>query len=152
MSKDYRDNSDNSMMPPLLTSKLYHSSRGSINSLDPISPSTPRSSLPEYGSPHSCNASFSSIGQGSYPDSTQLEPRCCQLDGYARPPQAPLPRFPGTLPAPQEVLLHERHYLDTPPVGATVTASGTKRYHCRYADALGCEITFATSGHASRHF
>jgi hypothetical protein len=38
-----------------------------------------------------------------------------------------------------------------PPPATTVTASGTKRYHCRYADAVGCEKTFTTSGHASRH-
>ncbi|KFY20229.1 hypothetical protein V493_07719, partial [Pseudogymnoascus sp. VKM F-4281 (FW-2241)] len=38
-----------------------------------------------------------------------------------------------------------------PPPATTVTASGTKRYHCRYADTVGCEKTFTTSGHASRH-
>ncbi|OBT60120.1 hypothetical protein VE03_10542 [Pseudogymnoascus sp. 23342-1-I1] len=35
----------------------------------------------------------------------------------------------------------------------TVTASGTKLYHCRYryTTAVGCEKTFTTLGHASRH-
>ena len=92
-----------------------------------------------------------------------------------RSQQAPLPRFPGTLPAPHVPIhahhYHEQHYHDptmaayaasqghmvpqipafAPPPATTVTASGTKRYHCRYADAVGCEKTFTTSGHASRH-
>ncbi|KFZ22765.1 hypothetical protein V502_02756 [Pseudogymnoascus sp. VKM F-4520 (FW-2644)] len=38
-----------------------------------------------------------------------------------------------------------------PQPATAVTASGTKRYHCRCADAAGCEKTFTTSGHASRH-
>ncbi|KFY45230.1 hypothetical protein V495_03073, partial [Pseudogymnoascus sp. VKM F-4514 (FW-929)] len=150
-------------------------SRDSINTVDPVSPSTPRDSLPEYGYPPSRNASFSSMGPGSmYPDPTQFEPGSRHFDGYAKGPQANLPRFPGTLPAPHVQMhahhYHEQHFHDSgmayaaaqghmvpqipafaPPPATTVTASGTKRYHCRYAEAVGCEKTFTTSGHASRH-
>ncbi|KAL5349424.1 transcriptional repressor [Pseudogymnoascus australis] len=163
--------------PP--TPQLFRcGSRDSINTVDPASPSTPRDALPEYGYPATRNASFSSMGghagAGSmYPDPTQFEqPGARHFDGYAKPPQAPMPRFPGTLPAPHGVQMHahhyhEQHYHDAyaasqghmlpqipafaPPPATTVTASGTKRYHCRYADAVGCEKTFTTSGHASRH-
>ncbi|OBT89481.1 hypothetical protein VE02_01078 [Pseudogymnoascus sp. 03VT05] len=160
--------------PP--TPHLFRSgSRDSIATVDPVSPSTPRDALPEYGYPVSRNASFSSMGPGSmYPDPTQFEPGSRNFDAYAK--QTPLPRFPGTLPAPHGVPMHahhyhEQHYHDpamaayaasqghmipqipafAPPPATTVTASGTKRYHCRYADAVGCEKTFTTSGHASRH-
>ncbi|KFZ19981.1 hypothetical protein V502_03403 [Pseudogymnoascus sp. VKM F-4520 (FW-2644)] len=162
--------------PP--TPQLFRcGSRDSINTVDPASPSTPRDALPEYGYPPSRNASFSSMGPGSmYPDPTQFEPGSRHFDGYAKPSQAQLPRFPGTLPAPHGVPMHahhfhEQHYHDpamaayavsqghlvpqipafAPPPATTVTASGTKRYHCRYADAVGCDKTFTTSGHASRH-
>ncbi|KAL5349582.1 transcriptional repressor [Pseudogymnoascus australis] len=151
-------------------------SRDSINTVNPASPSTPRDALPEYGYPPSRNASFSSMGPVSmYPDPTQFEPGSRHFDGYAKPPQAPLPRFRGTLPAPHVPMhahhYHEHHYHDpamaayarsqghmvpqipafAPQPATAVTASGTKRYHCRYADAAGCEKTFTTSGHASRH-
>ncbi|OAF60966.1 hypothetical protein VC83_02657 [Pseudogymnoascus destructans] len=162
--------------PP--TPQLFRcGSRDSIATVEPVSPSTPRDALPEYSYPPSRNASFSSMGPGSmYPDPTQFEPGTRHFDGYAKPPQALLPRFPGTLPAPHGVPMHahhyhEQHYHDpamaayaasqghmvpqipafAPPPATTVTASGTKRYHCRYADAVGCEKTFTTSGHASRH-
>ncbi|KAL5344769.1 transcriptional repressor [Pseudogymnoascus australis] len=114
------------------------------------------------------------MGPGSmYPNPTQVEPRSRQYDGYAKPRQDPLPRFPGTLPAPHGVPMHARNYhrqhyaasqghmvpqtpaFPPPPatdaVTVTITASGSKRYHCRYASATGCEKTFTTSGHASRH-
>ncbi|KFZ16547.1 hypothetical protein V501_02170 [Pseudogymnoascus sp. VKM F-4519 (FW-2642)] len=162
--------------PP--TPQLFRcGSRDSIATVDPVSPSTPRDALPEYGYPVSRNASFSSMGPGSmYPDPTQFEPGSRHFDGYAKPSQVPLPRFPGTLPAPHGVPMHSHHYHEqhyhdpamaayaasqghmvpqipafAPPPATTVTASGTKRYHCRYADAVGCEKTFTTSGHASRH-
>lgn len=32
-----------------------------------------------------------------------------------------------------------------------ISERGSKRYNCRYRDTLGCEKTFTTSGHASRH-
>ncbi|KAH8663164.1 hypothetical protein BGZ60DRAFT_341109, partial [Tricladium varicosporioides] len=28
---------------------------------------------------------------------------------------------------------------------------GSKRYQCRYRETIGCDKTFTTSGHASRH-
>ncbi|KFZ23921.1 hypothetical protein V502_01601 [Pseudogymnoascus sp. VKM F-4520 (FW-2644)] len=110
-----------------------------------------------------------------YPDPTQFEPGSRHFNGYAKPPQAPLPRFRGILPAPHVPMhahhYHEHHYHDpamaayatwqghmvpqipafAPQPATMVTASGTKRYHCRCANAVGCEKTFTTSGHASRH-
>ncbi|KFY63288.1 hypothetical protein V496_04051, partial [Pseudogymnoascus sp. VKM F-4515 (FW-2607)] len=101
--------------PP--TPQLFRcGSRDSINTVDPASPSTPRDALPEYGYPATRNASFSSMGghagAGSmYPDPTQFEqPGARHFDGYAKPPQAPMPRFPGTLPAPHGVQMHAHHY------------------------------------------
>ena len=133
MGKDCRDSYHNSMM------RSRHSRQTSV---DHVSPSTTRDVLPEYGYLPSRNASL------SVPDPTQFEPRSRQ------PPQAPLPRFLGTLPAPHGVLMHAHHYLEqhmVPQIPITVTASGTKLYHCRYTNAVGCEKTFTTSGHASRH-
>ncbi|KAG5913064.1 hypothetical protein E4U42_001514 [Claviceps africana] len=44
---------------------------------------------------------------------------------------------------------------DTPPAAAAAASSASerpaKRYPCRYRDTHGCEKTFTTSGHASRH-
>ncbi|OBT61477.1 hypothetical protein VE03_09346 [Pseudogymnoascus sp. 23342-1-I1] len=165
--------------PP--TPQLFRcGSRDSIATVDPVSPSTPRDALPEYQYPPTRHASFSSMtghAGSMYPDPTQFEqPGSRHFDGYAKSSQVPLPRFPGTLPSPHGVPMlahhyHEQHYHDpaaaayaasqghmvpqipafAPPPATTVTASGTKRYHCRYADAVGCEKTFTTSGHASRH-
>lgn len=36
-------------------------------------------------------------------------------------------------------------------VSISAPERGPKRYSCRYRDSLGCEKTFTTSGHASRH-
>ncbi|KAL5346621.1 transcriptional repressor [Pseudogymnoascus australis] len=152
-----------------LTPKLRCSARGSINTVDTISPSTPLDILPENGYMPSHYVSFSSMGPGPmYPDPTKFQPRTRHSDGYAILPQALLPRFPGTRPMPHGFPMHGHHYHGQhyaasqghavpqipafpPPPATTITASGTKRYHCRYNNNVGCEKTFTTSGHASRH-
>jgi uncharacterized Zn-finger protein len=40
---------------------------------------------------------------------------------------------------------------DEGPNGSSVPERTAKRYPCRYRDSHGCEKTFTTSGHASRH-
>ncbi|KAL5344395.1 transcriptional repressor [Pseudogymnoascus australis] len=181
MGEDHRYSYHNGMMRPLhgrqtsppTPQLLRCSSRDSINTLDPASPSIPCNALPEYRYPPSRNAPSSSMGPGPmYPGPTHFEPGFRHSDGHAKPPLAPLPRFP----APHGVPMHARHYHEhqyndpamaayaasqghmvpqilafVPPPATTVTASGTKRYPCRYSEAVGCEKTFTTSGHASRH-
>ncbi|KFY08204.1 hypothetical protein V491_08459, partial [Pseudogymnoascus sp. VKM F-3775] len=137
MGEDRRHSFHDTMMRPRHgrqpsppTPQLFRcGSRDSINTVDPVSPSTPRDALPEYGYPPSRNASFSSMGPGSmYPDPTQFEPGTRHFDGYAKPPQAPLPRFPGTLPAPNGIpihahLYHEQQYHD-PAMAAYAASQG----------------------------
>jgi uncharacterized Zn-finger protein len=46
---------------------------------------------------------------------------------------------------------YEEEAADASPNGLVPVDRATKRYPCRYRDSHGCEKTFTTSGHASRH-
>ncbi|KAL5353170.1 transcriptional repressor [Pseudogymnoascus australis] len=159
--------------PPMLpTPGLFRSgSRTSINIVDLDSPSTPRGPPPNFAYPPPPNATFSSVHDAPtiYPDLTQFEngARPLQFDSHSKDPLTPVLRFPTALPTPH----HAAQYHDpapdafnasqchtepqplgvAPPPVRTVTSTGSKHYHCRYAHIIGCDKTFTTSGHASRH-
>lgn len=99
------------------------------------SPSTP-GSMNDYG-----RQSYS-----AYPDPTQYENRGPIYGSYQE--QKRMPVLPMVRPA------YERPNSFESESYAAIQAdrsSGGKRYPCRFKDSHGCDKTFTTSGHASRH-
>jgi len=153
--------------PPSTPALFRSESFDSKNSYDPASPITPRDP-PDYGYPPPMhrNGSYSSgVGSTSvYPDPTQFEPgaRTPLYDTYAKRHSIAmrLPSFSDTRrrhsyedPALAEFNASRAQPISPPfpSTGPVVSPGGTKRYPCRYRGCGGCDKTFTTSGHASRH-
>jgi hypothetical protein len=116
-----RSSSSSPNMPELLRSESYDSHA----STDPTSPMTPSV---DYGYAHSTSSIYS-ISQeygiegqhAKRPSYTDSSRSVSYVDEESSSATSPLPDRPG------------------------------KRYPCRYRESHGCEKTFTTSGHASRH-
>ena len=116
-----RSNSSSPNMPELLRSDSYDSQTSSSN--DPLSPMTPSGTY-AFG-----RSSLYPINQDYAMD---VAAPAAKRPAYSDGRTASFAEDDLAIPAP----LPER--------------SG-KRYPCRYRDSHGCEKTFTTSGHASRH-
>jgi uncharacterized Zn-finger protein len=134
-SNSYTSESTSPKTPDLLRSDSYDSRASN----DPNSPLTP--SLMEYGRPGSYNT--------PYPDPSQHDKRLDRPSIYGSyPPRqnsAVRPPYPERNPS---------SYDDDHMSGGTSERTGSslgKRYPCRFKDSHGCDKSFTTSGHASRH-
>jgi hypothetical protein len=137
-SNSYVSESSSPRTPGLLRSDSYDSR----TSNDPHSPLTP--SLAEYGR------------QGSYatpyPDRSQYEKRLDRSPIYSSYSQKSHSSSTTVRPAYAERT--SSSYDDERMNGNTSERSGSssgKRYPCRFKDSHGCDKSFTTSGHASRH-
>jgi uncharacterized Zn-finger protein len=135
-SNSYASESSSPKTPDLLRSDSYDSR----TSNDPNSPLTPSSI--EYGRPGSYTT--------PYPDPPQRDKRLDRSSIYGSYPRQ---GSSNTALRPSYV---ERtsSYDDDHIRGGTSERSGSnsgKRYPCRFKDSHGCDKSFTTSGHASRH-
>lgn len=115
--------------PELLRSDSYDSQA----SMEPASPLTPSLAYADYGR----NAVYASDARASY-------------DDYG----SEVPAVAGSKRPGSYADSHSVSYEDdegSSPSGAAPADRPGKRYPCRYRDSHGCEKTFTTSGHASRH-
>jgi len=134
-SNSYTSESSSPKTPDLLRSHSYDSRASN----DPNSPITP--SLMEYGGPGSYNT--------PYPDPSQHDKRLDRSSIYGSyPPRqnsAARPSYTERNPS-----SYEDDHMNGAPSERTASSSG-KRYPCRFKDSHGCDKSFTTSGHASRH-
>jgi len=101
----------------------------------PLSPSTPVTLLPEYG------VTYEYKGHPHY----DYRERMPSYEEYPPVPQY-IRSSLDSRSAYSESQIYEEEYQSP-----TNSDRGQKRYPCRYKDSHGCEKTFTTSGHASRH-
>lgn len=127
----YNSQGSSPRTPDLLRSDSYDSGM----TLDPASPPTP--SRMEFGR----QTSFTS----SYPDPTQYEQR--PYSNYSQKMALPSPSS-TSVQAPFAEQSSNSFDDDQNPSERTIPG---KRYPCRFKDSHGCDKTFTTSGHASRH-
>jgi hypothetical protein len=128
---------------PPTPSLIRTDSFDSQNTSDAMSPITPDS---ELGRPSSfMNAASKYDDQShfdyqdrvqSYPDFTAPHYGMSARSSYEE-------RSPGAQHAYEEDLYHNGN--------GNIPERGSKRFNCRYRESLGCDKTFTTSGHASRH-
>jgi uncharacterized Zn-finger protein len=137
-SNSYTSESSSPKTPDLLRSDSYDSR----TSNDPNSPLTP--SLMEYGRPGSYST--------PYPDPSQHDKRLDLSSIYGSYP--PRQNHSRTALRPSYVERTTSSYDDEHITGGSSERSGSssgKRYPCRFKDSHGCDKSFTTSGHASRH-
>jgi hypothetical protein len=139
-SNSYVSDSSSQGTPDLLRSNSYDSSTGNESS----SPLTP--SLPEFGR----RESYSSYIEASSYDQRQEYPST--YGSY------PSKRHSSSASIHQGYGEHPNSSYEDDPIGRRTpehpgsgSTSSAKRYPCRYKDSHGCDKTFTTSGHASRH-
>jgi uncharacterized Zn-finger protein len=134
-SNSYTSESSSPRTPDLLRSDSYDSRASN----DPNSPLTP--SLMEYGRPGSYNT--------PYPNPSQHDKRLDRSSIYGSyPPRqnsAVRPPYPEQNPS-----SYDDDHMSAGTSERTGSSSG-KRYPCRFKDSHGCDKSFTTSGHASRH-
>ncbi|KAL2076052.1 hypothetical protein VTL71DRAFT_995 [Oculimacula yallundae] len=117
----------------------------SNNTNDPRSPITP-TSLREFGRPSSYMA-YKSQPQYEYREPL---PRMSMEDysSHQYPPMSLSDSYPNQRTAyPEPRMFEEESYQNS----RMPQERGAKRYPCRHRDSHGCDKTFTTSGHASRH-
>jgi hypothetical protein len=138
-SSSARSNTSSPLTPSLIRADSFDS-----NMNDPLSPITPNSSL-EFGRHNSStNANTHEHDHLDYREKMpSYEEYSKSQYGTAVRPQYFESRN-ATYADPQ---LYEEEYASGPDRGL----ASQKRYPCRYRDSHGCEKTFTTSGHASRH-
>ncbi|KAL8419484.1 hypothetical protein RB594_002631 [Gaeumannomyces avenae] len=115
--------------PHLLRSDSYDSQASS----EPLSPVTPNVMYADYGA-HTAVYTPDTPYDDYLPDAPQAQ-------GLKRP---------AAFGAGSRTSSYEDDSADSAGAAAPTDRSG-KRYPCRYRDSHGCEKTFTTSGHASRH-
>jgi len=126
-------------IPDLVRADSFDSS----NTNDPISPITP-TSMRDFGRPPSY------MGYKSQPQYDYHEPlpRMDDYSGHQYPPMSlPNPYANQRSSYPEPRMYEEESF----PTNRMPQERGAKRYPCRHRDSHGCDKTFTTSGHASRH-
>ncbi|KAF4122617.1 LOW QUALITY PROTEIN: ZnF C2H2 [Geosmithia morbida] len=140
-----RSNSSSPNMPELLRSDSYDSQ----TSNDPISPMTPSV---DYIFPRTSSASIYPVAQ-DYPVTADApikrpayvtESRASSFEDEAAAAAAAA-AMSGASPSSAAAA------AAAAAGGASMAERPGKRYPCRYRESHGCEKTFTTSGHASRH-
>lgn len=137
-SNSYPFESSPSPTPDLLRSNSYDSR----HSNDPNSPITP--SMMEFRR----RGSYTT----PYPDPSQYDKRLERSSIYGSYPSTR--HSPGTAARSPYAERSNSTYEEDIASGSTSERSGSssgKRYPCRYKDSHGCDKSFTTSGHASRH-
>ncbi|CZR60815.1 related to transcriptional repressor [Phialocephala subalpina] len=122
------------------TPSLIRADSFDSNIHDPLSPITP-TLMPDFAR----HNSYSSAG---YKDQAHFDYRRDRYEDYA-PSHCVAP--PGYAEHRQSSYGDPRLYDEESYRNPNVPERGPKRYPCRYRESHGCEKTFTTSGHASRH-
>ena len=128
--------------PPPTPDLLRSNSYDSRNSNDPNSPITP--SMMEFRRRGSYNT--------PYPDPSQYDKRLERSSTYGSYPSTH--HTAGAAVRPSYAEHSNSSHEEDVTGGSTSERSGSssgKRYPCRYKDSHGCDKSFTTSGHASRH-
>lgn len=129
---------------PSIPALIRADSFDSQNTSDAMSPITPHSELGRQNSFMNTALKYKDQSHFDYQERVQSYPDFTvpQYEISARSP------YEDRSPRPQAHVYDEDHYHNG---NGNVTERGTKRFNCRYRDSLGCDKTFTTSGHASRH-
>lgn len=131
-ANSYISNGSSPRTPDLLRADSYDSNMSN----GPQSPLTP-ASLGDFGR----QSSYTS----AYPDPTQYDQRSI----YGAYPEKRMPSLPMVRPAYERPNSYDESAYQAPAQLDRPTSG--KRYPCRFKDSHGCDKTFTTSGHASRH-
>ncbi|KOS20820.1 Transcriptional regulator NRG1 [Escovopsis weberi] len=133
-----------STTPELLRSNSYDSQM----SIDPTSPLTPSVEFQSYTNRPPA-WSFSSSSSSTAAATTAATATTARPEyGLEGPPSKQLAYSHN--PHRSRAASYEDDSAPSPAPDRAPDRAG-KRYHCRYRDSHGCEKTFTTSGHASRH-
>lgn len=117
--------------PELLRSDSYDSQMSN----EPVSPLTPNMMYADYGH----NSSYSTDGRSPFDD--------YMVSAHALGSN----KRPGAFGDNRSASYDDEEAASPGAGNVTPTERTGKRYPCRYRDSHGCEKTFTTSGHASRH-
>lgn len=138
----YQSRSGSSLSPsevPVLTRSGSYDSEGSVDAVSPVTPGMYDCSRSSATGPYATGASYSNLypGESRYNEHpvTDYSSSCYQR---------PLPTE-SLRPAPSSSCDEDSAN------SSSVPERPGKRYPCRYRDTHGCDKTFTTSGHASRH-
>ncbi len=134
-SNSYTPESSSPKTPDLLRSDSYDSRASD----DPNSPLTP--SVTEYGQPGSYNT--------VYPDPSQHNKRPNNSSIYGSYPPRQNAGVRSSYPERHPSSCDDDHMSGDSSERAE--SSSGRRYPCRFKDSHGCDKSFTTSGHASRH-
>ncbi|EHK96319.1 C2H2 and C2HC zinc finger [Glarea lozoyensis ATCC 20868] len=129
---------------PAIPALIRADSFDSQNTSDAMSPITPHS---ELGRQHSYMNAASKYEDQSHFDYQERMPSYpdFSVPHYGVAAKSP---FEDRSPRSQMQVYEEDLYHDE---NGNVSERASKRFNCRYRDTLGCDKTFTTSGHASRH-
>jgi uncharacterized Zn-finger protein len=144
MVRSNSNNSGSNASSPCTPSLIRADSFDSQNTHDPRSPVTP-TLLNEFGRQ-------SSYTGGGYKDQPQFDYRDrMSFDDYSSNPQYAMPLRPSYADSRSSSYADPQMYEEDSYGNGPLSERGQKRYPCRFRDSMGCEKTFTTSGHASRH-
>ncbi|KAH6678408.1 putative transcriptional regulator NRG1 [Halenospora varia] len=148
MSRDLSNHSSPSIASPPTPTLMRADSYDSQNTSDAFSPITPHS-LHDFGRQSSLMSMGTHKDQAHY-DYRERMPSYDEYPSSQYPNPMSLPIRPPyaesrTSSFSQPQVYDEESYHNISERG------GPKRYHCRYRETIGCDKTFTTSGHASRH-
>lgn len=133
-------NASSPCTPGLMRANSYDSQ----NTNDSRSPITP-TYIDDFGRQTSYSGAVQYKDQ--YKDQSHYDHHDTMTYGYPQHPQYSIPAShsysDGRTPSYSEPQVYEDEQY--------MSGKGTKRYPCRFKDSHGCERTFTTSGHASRH-
>jgi hypothetical protein len=130
-STSARSNTSSPHTPSLIRADSFDS-----NLHDPLSPITP-TIVPEF-------ARHNPYTSAGYKDQAHFD---YQREEYSTSHYAVRPAYDSQQSYGYEPRLYDEESYQNP----NVPERGPKRYPCRYRESHGCEKTFTTSGHASRH-
>lgn len=135
-----RSNSSASNSTPSTPDLMRANSYDSQHTTDPHSPTTP-----PYHDGFGQQVAYANVGQ--YKEN-MYEPQ----EGMSYYPPPPPPQQYSMAPRPASFDEPRRASYPEPQVHEEEQyPKGAKRYPCRFKDSHGCDRTFTTSGHASRH-
>ncbi|KAE8443080.1 hypothetical protein EG329_002403 [Mollisiaceae sp. DMI_Dod_QoI] len=133
-----RSNTSSPHTPNLIRADSFDS-----NGHDPLSPITP-TLMPDFGR----HSSYASAGYKDQMHFDYQRDRMPNFEDFASSQYTVRPSYPDHKQSSYgEPRLYDEESYQNP----NVPERGPKRYPCRYRESHGCEKTFTTSGHASRH-
>jgi uncharacterized Zn-finger protein len=129
--------------PSLIRADSFDS-HDSQNTSDAMSPITPHSELGRQNSFMAPSSKYDDQSHFDYQDRIQPYPDFT-VPQYGMSARSP---YEEHSPSTQTHAYEEDLYHNG---NGNISERGLKRFHCRYRESLGCDKTFTTSGHASRH-